>query len=626
MNFWKTFGASLLAGSIIIALFISIIFSFVGSLGEMFNVVPETIVTPNSVLRLDLGEVRDSPVVDPLEFIDPIDLKIRDINTTLDVINAISAAVVDDNIKGIYIRTTDQTMISAAGLEEVRAALEDFRATGKFVVAYDDSYSQLGYWFATVADKLFLNPQGNIEWYGVSSEVLFYKGLMDKLDIQPQIVRHGTFKAAVEPFVEREMSQANRAQNQMLVNSVWSVLVNDVAQSRGLTPEYVDHVADNLLIQNAYDALSYGFVDGLMYESEVEDFMARAIDDELLLACSVPTLSIEQELSMTIPSVDGGVAAEQYSIDFSRELRTVNIVNFADYLIQQPLLDNDSPNKIAVIYAEGDIESYGGTKILYESEFRRQVRELAEDDAVKAVVLRINSPGGSALAAEQMWYELERLRQRKPLIVSMGNVAASGGYYIAAPADIILADKLTITGSIGVFGLYFNVGDALKKHLGVTIDGVSSNRYADIGSAFRSMNAKEREFFQNSVDEVYTTFVNRVASGRNLSYEQVDALAEGRVWSGLDALNNGLVDDIGGLIVAINLAAERAGVQDDFSIVEAVDDQTSWLDMFSAPEDVVRERVLREELGELYEPWTEISKLQKKSGIRAELPYSLQLK
>ncbi len=592
----------------------------------MFNVVPETIVTPNSVLRLDLGEVRDSPVVDPLEFIDPIDLKIRDINTTLDVVNAISAAVVDDNIKGIYIRTTDQTMISAAGLEEVRAALEDFRATGKFVVAYDDSYSQLGYWFATVADKLFLNPQGNIEWYGVSSEVLFYKGLMDKLDIQPQIVRHGTFKAAVEPFMEREMSQANRAQNQMLVNSVWSVLVNDVAQSRGLTPEYVDHVADNLLIQNAYDALSYGFVDGLMYESEVEDFMARAIDDELLLASSVPTLSIEQELSMTIPSVDGGVAAEQYSIDFSRELRTVNIVNFADYLIQQPLLDNDSPNKIAVIYAEGDIESYGGTKILYESEFRRQVRELAEDDAVKAVVLRINSPGGSALAAEQMWYELERLRQRKPLIVSMGNVAASGGYYIAAPADIILADKLTITGSIGVFGLYFNVGDALKKHLGVTVDGVSSNRYADIGSAFRSMNAKEREFFQNSVDEVYTTFVNRVASGRNLSYEQVDALAEGRVWSGLDALNNGLVDDIGGLIVAINLAAERAGVQDDFSIVEAVDDQTSWLDLFSAPEDVVRERVLREELGELYEPWTEISKLQKKSGIRAELPYSLQLK
>ena len=626
MNFWKTFGASLLAGSIIIALFISIIFSFVGSLGEMFNVVPETIVKPNSVLRLDLGEVRDSPVVDPLEFIDPIDLKIRDINTTLDVINAISAAVVDDNIKGIYIRTTDQTMISAAGLEEVRAALEDFRATGKFVVAYDDSYSQLGYWFATVADKLFLNPQGNIEWYGVSSEVLFYKGLMDKLDIQPQIVRHGTFKAAVEPFVEREMSQANRAQNQMLVNSVWSVLVNDVAQSRGLTPEYVDHVADNLLIQSAYDALSYGFVDGLMYESEVEDFMARAIEDESLLASSVPTLSIEQELSMTIPSVDGGVAAEQYSIDFSRELRTVNIVNFADYLIQQPLLDNDSPNKIAVIYAEGDIESYGGTKILYESEFRRQVREAAEDDAVKAVVLRINSPGGSALAAEQMWYELERLRQRKPLIVSMGNVAASGGYYIAAPADIILADKLTITGSIGVFGLYFNVGDALKKHLGVTVDGVSSNRYADIGSAFRSMNAKEREFFQNSVDEVYTTFVNRVASGRNLSYEQVDALAEGRVWSGLDALNNGLVDDIGGLIVAINLAAERAGVQDDFSIVEAVDDQTSWLDLFSAPEAVVRERVLREELGELYEPWTEISKLQKKSGIRAELPYSLQLK
>lgn len=626
MNFWKTFGASLLAGSIIIALFISIIFSFVGSLGEMFNVVPETIVTPNSVLRLDLGEVRDSPVVDPLEFIDPIDLKIRDINTTLDVINAISAAVVDDNIKGIYIRTTDQTMISAAGLEEVRAALEDFRATGKFVVAYDDSYSQLGYWFATVADKLFLNPQGNIEWYGVSSEVLFYKGLMDKLDIKPQIVRHGTFKAAVEPFVEREMSQANRAQNQMLVNSVWSVLVNDVAQSRGLTPEYVDHVADNLLIQNAYDALSYGFVDGLMYESEVEDFMARAIEDESLLAPSVPTLSIEQELSMTIPSVDGDVAAEQYSIDFSRELRTVNIVNFADYLIQQPLLDNDSPNKIAVIYAEGDIESYGGTKILYESEFRRQVREVAEDDAVKAVVLRINSPGGSALAAEQMWYELERLRQRKPLIVSMGNVAASGGYYIAAPADIILADKLTITGSIGVFGLYFNVGDALKKHLGVTVDGVSSNRYADIGSVFRSMNAKEREFFQNSVDEVYTTFVNRVASGRNLSYEQVDALAEGRVWSGLDALNNGLVDDIGGLIVAINLAAERAGVQDDFSIVEAVDDQTSWLDMFSAPEDVVRERVLREELGELYEPWAEISKLQKKSGIRAELPYLLQLK
>jgi protease-4 len=579
-------------------------------------------IKPSSVLQLDLGRVTDTPVTSVWENIDPESWEIIPTQSTLQIINAISMARVDDNIKGIYIRFGDYTSISAAGLEEVRGALQAFRETGKMVVAYEDSYSQLGYWLASVSDKVFLNPQGSMEWVGLCSEVMFFKGLFDKLDVHPQIIRHGSFKAAVEPFTSDKMSEANRTQTQTLVNSMWNTIVTDVALSRSLTPYYLQLLADNISINTASDALEYGLVDGLMYESEVIDFMARAMEDQSLLAPQISNITPEQEVEMTIPTDEQTPAIVQTEVP--TELRKTNIIHIADYVAM--LLPKVSKNKIAVIYAEGDIVSGSATNALGDSDLRKLAQQAAEDPDIKAVVLRVNSPGGSALAAEQMWYELERLRQIKPLIVSMGATAASGGYYISAPADAILANRMTVTGSIGVFGMFFDMGDALSNKLGITVDGVETNSHSDIGQPFRPMNRAEQQYFQNSIDNVYTTFVSRVATGRNMSYERVDAIAEGRIWSGTDARNIGLVDDIGGLVPAINIAADRAGVAADFQIVELTPDPVGIAQLFTAVRASLREQTLREELGVLYEPAQRIRQLESKTGIRAEIPYSIRIK
>lgn len=322
---------------------------------------------------------------------------------------------------------------------------------------------------------------------------------------------------------------------------------------------------------------------------------------------------------MTIPTVEQTPTIVQTEVPTT--LRDVNIIHIGDYVAM--LLPKRSENKIAVIYAEGDIVSGGATNALGDSDLRKSIQQAAEDDDIKAVVLRVNSPGGSALAAEQMWYELERLRQVKPLIVSMGATAASGGYYISAPADAILANRVTVTGSIGVFGMFFDMGDALSNKLGITVDGVESNSHSDIGQPFRPMSRAEQQYFQNSVDNVYTTFVSRVATGRNMSYERVDAIAEGRVWSGADARKIGLVDDIGGLVSAINIAADRAGVASDFQIVEITNDPTGITQLFTTVKASLRQQTLREELGILYEPASQIRQLSDKTGIRAEMPYSI---
>ncbi|MBR2443530.1 MAG: signal peptide peptidase SppA [Rikenellaceae bacterium] len=619
MKFWKIFSACLLA---IVICGVALWFGFamlVGGAMMMLQPSHSSEIKPSSVLQLDLGRVTDTPVTSVWENIDPETWEIIPTQSTLQIINAISMARVDDNIKGIYIHFGDYTSISAAGLEEVRGALQAFREEGKMVVAYEDSYSQLGYWLASVSDKVFLNPQGSMEWVGLCSEVMFFKGLLDKLDINPQIIRHGTFKAAVEPFTNDKMSEANRTQTQMLVNSMWEAIVTDVAVSRSLTPYYLQLLADNISINTASDALSYGLVDGLMYESEVLDFMARAMEDTSLLAPQTSNITPEEEVEMTIPTVEQTPTIVQTEVPTT--LRDVNIIHIGDYVAM--LLPKTSENKIAVIYAEGDIVSGGATNALGDSDLRKSIQQAAEDDDIKAVVLRVNSPGGSALAAEQMWYELERLRQVKPLIVSMGATAASGGYYISAPADAILANRVTVTGSIGVFGMFFDMGDALSNKLGITVDGVESNSHSDIGQPFRPMSRAEQQYFQNSVDNVYTTFVSRVATGRNMSYERVDAIAEGRVWSGADARKIGLVDDIGGLVSAINIAADRAGVASDFQIVEITNAPTGITQLFTTAKASLRQQTLREELGILYEPVSQIRQLSDKTGIRAEMPYSI---
>lgn len=621
MKFWKTFLAcltALMVGGILLWFVGAMI---IGGVSMLLTPSPTSQLRPSSVLQLDLGRVSDSPVQSPLGQLDPNTLEFIPAQSTLQVIETISTATVDDNICGIYLRLGEYTEVSAAAVEEIRGALLEFRQSGKWIVAYDEVYSQVGYWLASVADRIYVNPVGGVDWHGLASQVMFYKGLLDKLDVKPQIIRHGTYKAAVEPFMTDRMSEANRTQTQTVVNSMWGVLVADVAEQRGLTPHYVSLLADRLMVDGAQAALDYGLVDGVMYEDEVLDFMSRLTKDASLLTPRRAEITPDQEVEMAIPDVKVNNLPQATAVDTlqTTTLNTPNIIAFADYCLLRPnTASHISRNKVAVIYAEGDIVSGRGYQQVGDKTLARLIRQARKDKGVKAVVLRVNSPGGSALAAEQIWHELELLRATKPLIVSMGAVAASGGYYIAAPADVIFADRLTVTGSIGVFGLFFNMGDALQNKLGITVDGVETSSHSDIGSPFRNMDAAEQRYFQKSVDDVYVTFVNRVAAGRNLSYERVDAVAEGRVWSGVDARRIGLVDDFGGLATAINVAADRAGVSSDFRIVELTEELSGLMQLLGTAGTAVRENILRQQMGILYEPWHEMRTLENKNGLRTE--------
>lgn len=626
MKFWKTFFACLLALVVGSTALLFVGGAVIGGLSVLLTPTPTSQLRPQSVLQLDLGRVSDSPVQSPLDQIDPNTLELLPMQSTLQVIETISTATMDNNIAGIYLRLGEYTEVSAAGVEEIRGALQEFRRAGKWIVAYDEVYSQASYWLASVANRVYLNPMGSLQWSGLASQAMFYKGLLDKLDVEPQIIRHGAFKAAVEPFMTDRMSEANRIQNQAMVASMWSVLVADIAEARGLTPDYLQRLADRLAIDSAGAAVDYGLVDGLMYEDEVNKYITELLaDPSILVQTSAPTPTSDGEVEAIIPEADGSnadiaeAAAPQDSTAQKANNVNLNIIPFADYCILKPNTANHiSRNKVAVIYAEGNIVSGSGHQQVGDKTLIKKLRKARQDRNVKAVVLRVNSPGGSALAAEQMWHEIELLRAEKPVIVSMGAVAASGGYYIAAPADVIFTDRLTITGSIGVFGLFFDMGDALKNHLGITIDGVKTAQNADIGSPYRAMNAAERSYFQRSVDEVYVTFVNRVSAGRNLSYERVDAIAEGRVWSGVDAVRIGLADEFGGLAAAINVAADRGGVASDFRIVEITEELTGLMQLLSSATTTVREKVMRRELGVLYDTWSQMRALESKSGLRAE--------
>ena len=623
MKFWKTFFACLLAIVVGGMALWMVGVMVIGGVTMLLTPTPTSQLGPSSVLQLDLGRVSDSPVQSPLGQLDPNTLEFLPAQSTLQVIETISTAAVDDNICGVYLRLGEYTEVSAAGVEEIRGALQEFRRSGKWIVAYDEVYSQVGYWLASVADRVYVNPMGGVDWHGLSSQVMFYKGLLDKLDVEPQIIRHGTYKAAVEPFMTDRMSEANRTQTQTVVNSMWDVLVADVAEARGLTPHYVALLADRLMVDGAQAAQEYGLVDGVMYEDQVLDFMSRLTKDASLLTPRKEEITPDQEVDMAIPDVAVSNVTSTPAVDTlpAKPMSSPNIVAFADYCLLRPnTASHISRNKVAVIYAEGDIVSGRGYQQVGDKTLARLIRQARNDKGVKAVVLRVNSPGGSALAAEQIWHELEQLRATKPLIVSMGAVAASGGYYIAAPADVIFADRLTVTGSIGVFGLFFNMGDALQNKLGITVDGVETSSHSDIGSPFRNMDAAERNYFQKNVDEVYVTFVNRVASGRNLSYQRVDAVAEGRVWSGVDARSIGLVDDFGGLAMVINVAADRAGVRNDFRIVELTEELSGLMQLLGSAGVSVRENIMRRQMGVLYEPWHEMRSLETKNGLRAEWP------
>lgn len=579
MNFFKTFLASLLAffvaNFVWFFLFI-IIVAGIAAIGSS-----TTIVEPKSVLKIDLSEsIVDQPVNDPLAGFDPMSMNVQKSVSNMQVMNAIESAAQDDNIEGIYINLTGAGTASAALLEEVRDYITAFKESGKFVVAYGEVYSQGGYYLASVADSIYLNPVGEMDWRGLAMQVMFYKGALDKLGIEPQVFRHGSFKSAVEPYILNRMSPENRTQMETYVNSIWGTMVADIAKERNLSIDSLNMFATDLSAMMAEDALANRMVDGLKYEDEVEDILREKLE-----------LDADEDITF---------------------------VTLGEYIAANPYTPTYSDNKIEVIYAEGQIvqgTSEQGT--LGSSTLADQLAEARLDEEVKAVVLRVNSPGGSALASEVIWREMELLRQQKPVIVSMGDYAASGGYYISAPADAIIANATTLTGSIGVFGLMFNAEKALNNKLGITIDVAKTNPSADMGMPFRAVSSSERAHIMRGIEQVYSTFVNHVADGRNMTFDSVDAIGQGRVWTGNDGNRIGLVDEIGGLKYAIAVAADKAECLDDYMVRESMGEPTGLAALLSSLEAHISDRKMRKEMGAMYDEYRSLRALMENEGVQA---------
>lgn len=589
MNFFKSFLAALLAFFVanILWFFLGllILICAVASIGSS-----KIDVRPDSVLRIDLSSsIVDAPVTDPLAGLDIYSMSVSQSNTMMQVMNALEAAADDDRIKGIYINLTGGGTASINIIEELRAEIERFKQSGKFVISYGETYSQAGYYLSSVADSVYLNPKGEMEWRGMALQVMFYKGLLDKLGVQPEIFRHGTFKSAVEPYIMTKMSPENRLQMETLANSIWGTMVESIAASRDLSIDSLNDYASQLSAITAEDVLDKRMVDGLKYEDEVEDLIR-----------------------------------EKLFLDADEDIEYISLGDYISSLGTD--LGRSSKNRIEVIYADGNIVSGSSSQgVLGAATLTEQLAEARMDEKVKAVVLRVNSPGGSALASEVIWREMELLRAQKPVIVSMSSYAASGGYYISAPADVIIADKTTLTGSIGVFGLTFNIGKALSDKVGITFDVAKTNPSADMGSSVRSVTPREREVIMKSIEEVYTTFVGHVADGRNMTFDSVDAIGQGRVWSGADAKQIGLVDDFGGLREAILIAADKAEVGDDFRVSESVNAPTGLAAILGNFETRASERKIREEFGEYYDSYRSIRSLMDNQGIQAVCPYNVTI-
>ena len=504
-----------------------------------------------------------------------------------DILNNIAKAKKDDKIRGIFL---DLSKIDAgiATVEEIRNALLDFKNSGKFIVAFSDSYSQKAYYLASIADKIYMNPGGSVDFIGLSAEIMFYKKALEKLDIKPEIIRHGRFKSAVEPFMYDKMSPENREQIHKYVGSIWDHMVNKISESRKIEAQELNLFADSLLLWDNASAIRYKIIDTLLYRDQVMDTMARL----------------------------SGVA----------RAKNLHLISHQKYL-RVPKPHEDKPytrNKIAIIYAEGDIVSGDpGEGSIGSDALSKTIREAREDSTIKAIVFRINSGGGSALASEVIWRELYLAHKVKPVIASMGDVAASGGYYIVTAADTIVASPNTITGSIGVFGLLVDASGFFNDKLGLTSDVEKTNKNSDFGSIFRPLSGTERYVLQKMIDQTYSTFVTRVSDGRHLTYTSVDQIAEGRVWSGTNAKDLKLTDVMGGLNTAVELAAKKAKL-DNYRLVELPRVKEDLItQIVNELSDDFSEKILQHELAGNYKYFRFMQKMVESDRIQTRLPYQI---
>ena len=571
---------------VVLAGIIFTILGIVTMVGMVASSDTETMVEENSIFVLDLEGTLSERVQDnPFQAMMGEEYQAYGLD---DILASIQKAKDNENIKGIYLQTAFLET-SFASLEEIRHALQDFKESGKFVVAYADQYTQEMYYLASVADKVIVNPQGSISWHGLASQPIFFKDLLKKVGIEMQIFKVGTYKSAVEPFIATEMSDANREQVTAFLGSIWGRLLEDVSASRNIPVETLNKYADEMMdLQPAETYLANGLADTLMYKDGVLDYLREISERES-----------------------------------DESLRTLSLEDMKNVKRNVPL--DKSGNIIAVYYAFGGIDDTTSPEEGIDSEkVIKDLRKLREDETVKAVVFRVNSPGGSAYGSEQIWREVVLLKEKKPVIVSMGDYAASGGYYISCAADYIVADPTTLTGSIGIFGMFPNMEELLTDKLGLDFDMVKTNKFADMGTLARPFNSDERAAMQNYINNGYKLFVKRCADGRGMSVEAIEKIAEGRVWTGATAKELGLVDELGGLDKAIEIAAQKAEVE-AYSLLTypAMDDFFSTL-MNTGKEHYIEGKLV-ETLGEAYPSIKFIQNVKDMDRIQARMPFDLRI-
>jgi protease-4 len=546
-------------------------------------------ISNNSILVLKAGvPIPDRGDQNPLSGIDFLNMTLSPVPGLNDILHNIEKASGDTKIKGILI---ENGLLSSgwATTEEIRNALLKFRKGGKFVISYSDYIlTQECYYLSTAADKIYINPGAMVEFKGLSSEVMFYKKALEKIGVEVQVTRHGKFKGAVEPFILDKLSEENKAQIKDYVGSIWHQVISDISESRNITADKLNLIADNLEGNIASGALEANLVDGLLYRDALSD---------------------------TLKALAG----------ISKE-KDLNLVTMTKYTkVPESKMMYSAKNKIAVIYASGTIViGKGNDSNIGGNYYAEIISKVRRDTSVRAIVLRVDSPGGSATAADIIWRELDLAAKVKPVVISMGNYAASGGYYISAPGTKIYADPMTISGSIGVFGLIPNAGKLLEEKLGLSTEIVNTNKNSDFPSIFRPMNAYEKERMQMSVEKIYGDFVGRVASGRKMSSASVDSIGQGRVWSGTSALKIGLVDEIGGLKDAVNGAAKLAGIE-SYSVKELPVLEDPYTRILSQLSGEVRISILKNELGESVKYYNMFKEIKDMSGIQARMPYIIEI-
>ena len=597
MKFFKIFLATLLAmvvGTVLSWVLCLIV--FVGMAGSMGQTT-KAVITPQTIVKIDIAEnITEAPTKNPMAGFDYTSMTMAKSTHLLKVLQSIEAAKNDARVKGIYLNFTGAGGITTGAVEELRAALVDFKQSGKFVVAYNEGYSQGTMYLASVADKIYLHPEGGFSWAGMAQTSLFFKGALDKLGLNAEAIRPTVckYKSAVEPYIRKEMSKENKAQMQTLVDDMWGVLVGAIAESRQLDAKKLMQLADKLEVTQPENALKHGLVDALIYEDEMEQKFAEY-------------------------GVEKGADGEY------------NIISLGEYMALAPVLPKFGAPSVGVIYAEGQIfDGEGEDDNVYSANLVEVLKKARKDKDIKAVVFRVNSPGGSALASDVIWREVELLRKEKPVIVSMGSYAASGGYYISSGADAIIADKMTLTGSIGVFGMLLEGENMLNKRLGITTDVVKTGRSADFGSnimgvGVRKITDLERKTLLRSVDKVYETFTSKVSNGRNLPMEKVLDIAQGRVWSGTRAVELGLADANGGLREAIAVAVDKAGIADNFRVTEVLEELSPMAQMLQQLNMQAKAYFLDAETLEAAEYYNSLKREVAREGVQAYCPYAFSI-